>query len=325
MKQYEPWRGPGCPTGRHEKTDPKDVNGEVISADEARLTHRYNEECDCPWLVVTSTTPREHQTWWTRRELDRLILETDQGYFDPAHYPMRAGKSMFLPPVQQRILELLDANDPLGAVQALLSGLTFDQVTWDPQLGCLSLRRRTFGQGEPEWLQLWLDGTDGRDQYSAKGDAPGGDEGTIDGIWEESVAELADEQAKAAIAAGVRGQVRELLTADRSAEVVVDVFLPDANAVIPISNPTITAEGPNVIVHGTLPNGDPVMVAQPADLAAASLVEVVVVAEGMDPGEPGTIGNVIGKMQLDAGWRDEPLPGMPDEPPTDPRPAEVTP
>lgn len=219
MKTYEPWRGPLCPTGRHAEQDPTGPDGEPLSGDEARLSHRFNEACDCPWLVVTSTTPYPHQTAWTRRELDRMIKEMDEGYFDPAHYPRRAGKSMFLPAIQQRILELLDRGDRLGAAQTTLGELRFDQVAWDSYCGCLSLRTTSYSDDGPqhEWLQLWLDGVGEHGQYTARADQPGGDADTIDGVWEERPGLLrAQEDAKTVITASVRGQVRELLAREAS-------------------------------------------------------------------------------------------------------------
>jgi hypothetical protein len=177
VKSYEPpWRGPNCPTGRHEKTDP--------SADQPGP---YNEECDCAWLTVASNTPVSHVTTWNRRELENLIREMDNGHFDPAHFPPRQGASRFMSPDVQRVLEQIQAGDRLGAVQTLLGAMTFDQVMWDPQSGCLSLRRTELGElgFVHEWLQLWLKGGQDRGQYSARGDEAGGDPDTIDGLWSE--------------------------------------------------------------------------------------------------------------------------------------------
>lgn len=181
MKTYDVHRGPQCPTGRHEIEDG---------------ATRPNPDCDCTWLVIGSSTPVPHTTGFKLRELERLVKEADEGYFDPAWYPQRKG-SRFLSPFVQRLVELAE-TDPLGAAQNLLSTINFDQVAWDPATGCLSLRARRFGSSgvEHEWLQLWLSGSDDREQWAARAQSAGGDGETIEGIWSEP---LAIEETPAAI------------------------------------------------------------------------------------------------------------------------------
>lgn len=232
MKQYDPYRGPGCPSGKHEEHDPRDDSGRPLGPDEAARLGVFNEVCDCPWLVVTSTTPVHHMTSWTRREVERLIKEADDGYFDPRHLPPRNGRSQFMPPLQQRLLLLLEQGKTLAAVQYLIGNLAFDRVAWDPATACLSLRHETWkadGGVQYEWLQLWLNGTDGDDltsQFSAMADAPGGNPETIDGIWEErDRADVLAEDANRQAIAGARPQVRELVSATLARGGVTDEAL----------------------------------------------------------------------------------------------------
>lgn len=173
MKTYDVHRGPHCPTGKHE-TEPGAT--------------QPNPNCDCIWMVVGSSTPVPHTTGFNRRELERLVKEADDGFFDPAHLPPRHG-SRFLSPFLQRLLELAE-GDPMGAAQQLLASLVFDQVAWDSATGCLSLRQRKFtGAGiEHEWLQLWLRGDEDREQWVTRADEAGGEQATIDGLWFEPLA-----------------------------------------------------------------------------------------------------------------------------------------
>jgi hypothetical protein len=218
VKTYDvPHRGPHCPTGRHAADDPVDESGEPLQPDEAARQRRFNEVCDCAWLKVASTTPEPHITTWNRRELENIIKEMDKGHFDPQHFPPRNNASRFMSPTRQRLLELLDADDPIGAVRHLLTGIEFDRVAWDPESACLSLRRRAYGRTEDEWLQLHLGAEAGR--YTASGPKPGGNPETIVGVWEEAPAEqlAARAEAKALIDGSRRqitGQVASLLELD---------------------------------------------------------------------------------------------------------------
>lgn len=164
------------------------------------------------WMIVGSSTPVPHTTGFNRRELERLVKEADDGFFDPEHLPKRHG-SRFLSPFLQRLLDLAQ-TEPLGAAQQLLSSLTFDQVAWDPQAGCLSLRQRRFGADgvEHEWLQLWLRGSnDEQEQSAARGQAAGGGAATIQGLWSQP---LAIEEGPARIEVdGLRDQIRAVTAA----------------------------------------------------------------------------------------------------------------
>lgn len=216
MKTYEvPHRGPQCPTGRHAANDPVDDRGEPIYEDEAARLRVFNEVCDCPWLTVASTTPEPHTTSWTRRELENLIKEMDAGHFDPKHFPPRNNASRFMPPDRQYLLQLLDGDDKLGAVQHLLTSIKFDRIVWDPVSTCLSLRRQVYGRDGrivQEWLQLHFDAQAGH-QYTARGETPGGNPDTIDGLWEEAPAQVTAEQAQTrALIDGSRLQITGLVS-----------------------------------------------------------------------------------------------------------------
>lgn len=182
-----PHRGPNCPTGRHAADDPRDEQGEPLPEHEAVKQRRFNEVCDCPWLTVSSSTPVPHATTWTRRELENMIRNADEGYFDPQHFPPRLNQTRFMSPDRQYLLQLLDVDDRLGAMQHLLTGIKFDRVVWDPASLCLSLRRQAWGHPVEEWLQLHFDEAG---QYSARADTPGGSPDTIDGLWEEAPVEV---------------------------------------------------------------------------------------------------------------------------------------
>jgi len=293
VKQYEPWRGPHCPTGQHAATDPTDGAGEPISPDEAAKTHRFNEECTCPWLVATSTTPVAHMTSWTRRELDRLIQEADNGYFDPRHYPPRRNQSRFLPPLQQRLLELLDGGDELAAVQTLLGNVSFDRVTWHAETRCLSLRRQSFGAAgvEHEWLQLFLESDAG--QYTARADAPGGDVDTIDGLWEERPVELAEAVQTRSLVDGARGQVRSLVRG----------VIQAGGVRVPVDVTDISEQGGMTVAHGTFPSGEAFVIAQQGDRTAIGIDPALLATGGIVTGPV-----LVGEGDIAQGWRDEPLP-----------------
>jgi hypothetical protein len=291
VKQYEPYRGPGCPTGRHAEHDPKDGDGRPLGPDEAARLHAFNEVCDCPWLVVTSTTPVHHMTSWTRRELERFIDEADNGYFDPGHYPPRNGKSQFMPPLQQRLLLLLEQGRKLAAVQVLLGELIFDGAAWDPATGCLSLRHHAWtANADHEWLQLWLKGgAEGeREQYTATSHEPGGSPDTIDGLWEESPVEQAQLDEQAALIDGARAQVRELVRG------VIKV----GDTEMPVELTNVTMQDGFTVAHGAFPSGQPVMVAQREPLD----VEEVTMARG------GVTDSAAAAAEESQGWVDVPLP-----------------
>lgn len=144
MKTYEPRRNNECPNGLHATYNPA-------------LDPTQNE-CTCPWLVIASSTPVQHLTSWSRRELENVIRETDRGYFDPPGYPLRSN-SMFLSPNMQRLVDMAE-KEPVAAALTLLAGAAahgdsglppFDAIAWDAEDACLSLR--TGGGG---WRRLWL-------------------------------------------------------------------------------------------------------------------------------------------------------------------------
>jgi hypothetical protein len=265
VKQYDPYRGPFCPTGQHEATDPKDGDGNPLAPDLARARRLFNEECTCPWLVVTSTTPVPHMTSWSRRELDTLIREADRGFFDPVHYPPRNNASQFMSPSKQRLLELLDMGDTVGAIQALMVGLEFDRVTWDPEQSCLSLRYTQFGASGigHEWLQIFVAAEDG--QYTARGPQAGGNPETIDGLWSEpDPQEQAERAAQRVLVDSTRAQVRGLVgalptvKADSDGKPWIDIPLPGlepehGGLLTAVTDVEATAEGMVIIETGDGP------------------------------------------------------------------------
>jgi hypothetical protein len=144
VKTYEPRRNNECPNGIHATYNPA-------------LDPTQNE-CTCPWLVIASSTPVQHLTSWSRRELENVIRETDSGYFDPPGYPLRSN-SMFLSPNMQRLVDIAE-KEPVAAALTLLAGAAahgdsglppFDAIAWDAEDACLSLR--VAGKG---WRRLWL-------------------------------------------------------------------------------------------------------------------------------------------------------------------------
>ena len=162
------------------------------------------------------------------------MKEADDGFFDPAHLPPRHG-SRFLSPFLSRLLDLAQ-SEPLGAAQQLLSSLTFDQVAWDPQAGCLSLRQRRFGADgvEHEWLQLWLRGSnEEQEQSAARSHAAGGGAATIQGLWSQP---LAIEEGPARIEVdGLRDQIRAATAAVQAEFIdplIADGTVPDGTTLV---------------------------------------------------------------------------------------------
>jgi hypothetical protein len=145
VKTYEPRRNNECPNGIHATYNPD-------------LDPTQNE-CTCPWLVIASSTPVQHLTSWSRRELENVIRETDRGYFDPPGYPLRSN-SMFLSPNMQRLVDMAE-KEPVAAALTLLAGAAshgdsglppFDAIAWDAEDACLSIRVGNAGG----WRRLWL-------------------------------------------------------------------------------------------------------------------------------------------------------------------------
>jgi len=164
MKTYEPRRDDRCP-------NPENTGHSPYGSGQP-------DECTCPWLIIQSTTPVQHLTSWNRRELDNVIREMDNGYFDPPGYPRRE-RSMFLSPGMQRLLDVAE-KEPVAAALTLLAGAgagtglpPFDAIAWDAEDGCLSLRVGNAGG----WRRLWLghanvDTITDQDATTAGGTAP---------------------------------------------------------------------------------------------------------------------------------------------------------
>lgn len=264
MKTYEPYRGPSCPTGQHAEHDPEPGSTKI------------NEVCDCPWLVVASTTPEPHVTTWSRRELERMIKEADEGYFDPAHLPPRHNESRFMSPSKARLFELFDAGDVLGAVQTLLAGIVFDQVVWDGQAKCLSLRVSRIG-ADAEWLNLFLSSE--RGQYTARGPAAGGDPDTIEGVWQE---QPKGELLSAEVTRDLVDRVRD----DRLRELVAGKL-----GTVKVDSTTVVGQG-NLHFTGTVPPGPVADLIRGEGLAHVSLEQDGWVDEPL-PGMPNLTADII--------------------------------
>lgn len=139
MKEYQPRRSNECPRGIHPPFNPAEP---------------YNaENCDCPWLAVRSSTPDEHVTTWSRAELDTLLKNADEGYFDPAEYRLRQG-SMFVAPNVQRLLDVAKSA-PAMAAMMLLAGL-MQQGDSAPQISALAWDGHSLAvrEGSGGWVQL---------------------------------------------------------------------------------------------------------------------------------------------------------------------------